>query len=841
MEILAEISPLDPATGNRVTLRVCSADDRRITATNGLRWWPAIMKKPSITHDLFDGNFTGTINTGTASLEIAMFGLKRASATVARYRWAAAPVNLYSVDPITGIVTEIFTGIVNKADNTAEKLKLDIKVNTAPLDGPALTLTYFGTGGIEGTVDLRNKVKPWCLGACSNVEAVLIDGLNSVYQVSAYGAIDAVVAVYEKAASFGAGIGDYASYLTLVAATVPPGRWATCLASGLFRLGAPAAGVITADVQGDAVNGFVRLTGAIITRIVQNANALPANIAASSITTLDTASLAALDTAVPRPINVYLTQQITLIQLVQELVRPCNAAAGVSWLGKLFVARFGAIGTSAITLDALGRRKPVVSLCDEQDVQPPYWRVEMQGHRSWRVHTATEIAFLAALIDLGDYLGTNGYREGNIVVDQGARWLYVNPTASVGNAPPALPSTINSYWQILSSPPDAGHLTGTIDFASQVAGAAKPEANATRNVSAGTYSSAATYYRGDFVRSTDGTSTYVAKSNPPVGTLLTNTAYFDLFITGGGGTPGQAAYSGYLTNAPIGIATAADGSGGSYSGASGIMRVFEGFTERTSVATFTLVDSVTWATIGSSGGAYSITDPGADQASVRFDASYSGVTVRLTLNVTKSKAGGAGPSGSNGSNGSNGNQQIFVFQAAPSLPSTPTGNGVPSGWTLAQPTPAGGQFLYMSQAQQTLTGVLTGSWSTPVVFQATTTTAATRHVTGFGQSDTSATLTILIAAGATLTPKCKIRVAGVAGAGDQTIVMQWRVSGGSFANLGTAATATAGSPGDTITALYASTLTNASGSDKIYELQAVTTVSGSATGTVDAAQTFLAA
>ena len=71
---------------------------------------------------------------------------------------------------------------------------------------------------------------------------------DNVYQVSAYGPINAVEALYERGSAFAASFGDYANYAALVAAPIPNGRWATCLAQGLIRLAAPAYGVITADV-----------------------------------------------------------------------------------------------------------------------------------------------------------------------------------------------------------------------------------------------------------------------------------------------------------------------------------------------------------------------------------------------------------------------------------------------------------------------------------------------------------------------------------------------------------------------------------------------------------------
>jgi hypothetical protein len=170
---------------------------------------------------------------------------------------------------------------------------------------------------------------------------------------------------------------------------------------------------------------------------------------------------------------------------------------------------------------------------------------------------------------------------------------------------------------------------------------------ATRNVSQGVHSTSSTYVRGDIVRTADGLSSYIAKQAVPTSIALSNTAYWDLFVQGGGGTAGANAFQAMLTNTPITITTAADGSGGSYTAANGYMTLYEGAVNRSASSTYAVVGSPSWASINSTTGYYSITDPGADQASVQFDVSYSGVTYRLTLNVAKVRQGVSGTNGLN--------------------------------------------------------------------------------------------------------------------------------------------------------------------------------------------------
>jgi len=442
--ILAQLSPRDPATDTRPVVRVSSLQDRRVTALNSQRWFPAISALPVQTIRLFDGDFSSDVEPGSASLTLELD--KILDSNVRRYLWAGAEVIFYKGNagdawPWTQSLVGKMTGWEAKGN----QLKLTASVDTEPFEAEVLTLAYAGTGGAEGDANLKAKVKPWLFGRALNVEPVLINAVDNVYQFSAYGPIQAVTTLFERGSAFLPSVGDYASYAALVAATIPNGKYGTCLASGLVRLGAPAYGVITGDVDGHVESGtFLRQTGAIISCI--------ATRAAVSAGLLDTASLAALDAAIAAlcpaggNINLYLTEQTSVLGIARRLARPCNAQAGVSWIGKLFTVRVS-IGASAITLDGQGKRLPRVAQSVEADVSPPYWRIVMGGQRVWRTQSYDEIATNAPIVDRGAYSATGVYREGNFVQDQGLNWSYVNTTAGSGNAPPTLPATSNAYWK----------------------------------------------------------------------------------------------------------------------------------------------------------------------------------------------------------------------------------------------------------------------------------------------------------------------------------------------------------------------------------------------------------
>lgn len=246
------------------------------------------------------------------------------------------------------------------------------------------------------------------------------------------------------------------------------------------------------------------------------------------------------------------------------------------------------------------------------------------------------------------------------------------------------------------NPLNSPFILGTVEAGStavwgNVTGSGKPEDFATRNTPAGTHSTSVAYSKGDFVRNAAGDATYIAKQNVPIGIALTNTVYWDLFVQGTG-TPGENAISAFLTNSAHLVSTAADGSGGDYSGAGGTMRVFDGFAEKTTsgTVTYSKVGSGSWYSINSSG-VYTITDPGSDTATCQFDASYSGVTMRLTYSIAKAKRGATGDTGATGSPGAPGVSAVSGYLTNEAVSLFAYANG-----DVVSYSPATGTFVIVS-------------------------------------------------------------------------------------------------------------------------------------------------
>ena len=64
----------------------------------------------------------------------------------------------------------------------------------------------------------------------------------------------------------------------------------------------------------------------------------------------------------------------------------------------------------------------------------------------------------------GAYSSSTEYSYNDTVTDNGSTWLYINLTASTGQALPTLPTTSNTYWRIAAQKGDAGFANIVFDF-----------------------------------------------------------------------------------------------------------------------------------------------------------------------------------------------------------------------------------------------------------------------------------------------------------------------------------------------------------------------------------------
>jgi hypothetical protein len=444
--VLVQIDGWDPIANAPVTLYCSSIDDSACCHLSTQTWLPVLAKLPVLSYDFFGGDFdSNQITAPSAELSMQI----EPWPNFARYALADARIQLWTgaLGGSGASYTLRFDGRITAQPNIKDGVaQISFAADDRWLDG-ALLPTYAGTTGAEGPADLKGQCKPLCVGAPRYVPGKLIDSANNVFQVSAYGCHNITDAL-ERLARFGAITADYATYADLVAAAIPPGRWATSRLQGFARFGAPTNGQISFLVEGDnsGPNGWVQYPGEIIRRIA---------LLSGGAGKTDDTSLYALTTSRTYKLSVYFENQTTAREQIQAIAASVNAVAGVTWLGKLFAAPIG-IGAPTITLKVDGSALPPVASIEQITTNAPWQKLAIGAQRAWVVHQLSDVAFTSTLVDMGAYAAGTTYRDGNIVQDQGSSWLYINPTPSSGNAPPTLPIDEDAYWKVLAKAGEDG-------------------------------------------------------------------------------------------------------------------------------------------------------------------------------------------------------------------------------------------------------------------------------------------------------------------------------------------------------------------------------------------------
>lgn len=259
------------------------------------------------------------------------------------------------------------------ADRPMEQVALRLHDRLTDLDKPLLQARYAGTTlstgpTAEGTADQKDLLKPRVWGRAFNVPALLVNPFDLIYQVSA--------SPLQSIAVFDAGYpltlaADYLDIASLRSATIVPGRYATCLALGLFRLGASAFKAVTADV----VEGTQRTAAQIARRILLEFGIAPADA--------PNASFSALASQAPAEVGIYVSGEDTALSVVTRLLDSIGGWISPSRLGTFRVGRLApgsgtpaAVFTESELLDEPERLRVL-----DQGNGIPAWRTTVRWGR----------------------------------------------------------------------------------------------------------------------------------------------------------------------------------------------------------------------------------------------------------------------------------------------------------------------------------------------------------------------------------------------------------------------------------------------------------------------------
>jgi hypothetical protein len=717
--ILIQIDAYDPVAAAAVTIRLASQDDDRLCMLNGLEWLPELQKLPILAYDFFSGQFDGAVSTPGSQIA---FGV-RPWPNLPRWSFADARIQIWvgQLGAAWAGYTKRFDGRVTAQPNVSNGLAtLAFAVDDGWLDDALLT-TYAGNGGGEGPAALKGTEKQLAIGAPRYVPGVLIDAVNLIYQISGYGAIEDVEAALDGLVRYPASVGNLSNHAGLLSASIPAGRFATCLAEGKIRFGEPPYGKVSFLVRGDKAgpDGWVRTPGKIARRIA---------LLSGGTGKIDDASLNALDASRPYNCSLLVPAQTNARAVLQEFAASVNAVAGVTHLGKLFIAAVS-IGAPVLTLQADGSAFPIVASVDQVPGGAPFWRIALSAERTWDVHAPGDYVSIDALpgtVEFDQVTGnipgpdTNRVRYSRFEAGPTTGWgLRFN---GLGLAYSSLDVfSLNGITELRLSDvnftgPAQTISIGTVDeSASGFIGITGGErVSVQMNVTfSGVIASAVPalfWLDANFVV-ISGVEVQRLFSSGPSRALLTAPANARAVIievyadSSAAGTGSLAIHNPMLAGAAA-TQTVFPAFSPGPSGADGSTRnVPKGVYSNT--ATYRTGDTVVWT----DGKGYGRIGSGPTVGVAPSDGS------KWAIYVDKGADGANGTDGLNGVDGIDGNDGKlieFAWKRAASLPATPTGNGIPSGWS--DDPPSGSDPLWMSKAKQELDGTLVsgGSWSTPV-------------------------------------------------------------------------------------------------------------------------------
>lgn len=279
------------------------------------------------------------------------------------------------------------------ASNAIDGIRLRIRDRLAELDVPLLTQRYAGTttsgsDGIppaEGDEALQDQLKPRVWGKVINVPGRVANRFRLLWQFSSSPVT--AITVYDGGAAL-TNIGDYASVVDLLAATIAPGYYGTCLAVGIARLGGSPVLTITADVTEGPTAGL-RSAAQVVSRILDA-------IGLSSLDR-DPATFAALDTFNAAEVGIYLDSETSALSAIQQVLDSIGGSIVPTRLGVFQVFGFAApSGTPALTLterDLISGGSLALSFSPQSSSDGlPIWGVNLTYGRVYQTMTSGDMA-----------------------------------------------------------------------------------------------------------------------------------------------------------------------------------------------------------------------------------------------------------------------------------------------------------------------------------------------------------------------------------------------------------------------------------------------------------------
>jgi hypothetical protein len=357
---LAEITAYDPTLPGVVTLRYASGLGYNHPSAPGY-YAPRLREPGQIARSMFASRTTlGAVETGIGEMSLA--NQDGALDAIEDYGLDGRLLRLLIGDDAAAYSSfvVVFAGTMLAARCVEAEVQILVRDRLLELDKPLLTATYAGTNalpaGVEGVDDIKGRVKPRAYGVVKEIAPPVVNTARLIYQVSD-GPIASLDAVYDNAIALTAGA-TYANQAAMEATAPAAGTYRAWLAGGMFRLGAPPIGQITADATQGATAAD-RTAAQVIKAVALAAGVPSGDILAADVTALDAANSA--------QVGIWINDSSTGRQIAEDMAASVGAWFGFDRLGRFRMARLDApSGSPVVTFKRLAPQ--VIAEADTVDL-----------------------------------------------------------------------------------------------------------------------------------------------------------------------------------------------------------------------------------------------------------------------------------------------------------------------------------------------------------------------------------------------------------------------------------------------------------------------------------------
>lgn len=380
---LIELQGVDSVTENLVTLYFSDGEFvTEPTDTPANTVYEARVKQPALVRrDMYS---TGT-TTGQSRIGFGELILSNADGGLdylENYGFDGQKITVKVGDPSLGLssFSVVLTSTIEQVELTQKEFIVRIRDRQFELDEPLQTNRYLGTGSLEGNSVIKDKVKPLVYGQVFNCEPVLVDPITLIYQFAdnsnvTLNELREGGLVYTRGA-------DYANQTELLTITPAAGQYRVF--QGYFRMGSTPVGVLTFDAQ----QGLV--TDRTVAQILK-ALAIKVGIPSMEINASDITALDALNSSV---IGLYVNEELTAIQAMDEVANSIGAYFGFDQIGMFRVGRLtDPIGTPVfeITEDLIIGNNLDRQVSNDTDRGIPAYRVTLSYFKNYTTQGVSDL------------------------------------------------------------------------------------------------------------------------------------------------------------------------------------------------------------------------------------------------------------------------------------------------------------------------------------------------------------------------------------------------------------------------------------------------------------------